>query len=205
MVQRRFDPPPEAEQLPALHSKALDHLEFIRETMAQSSAFTAVPGVGGVFMGITALAAAYLAHIQPTEHDWFLVWGGEALLAIGVGVFAMMVKARAVNVKLFRGAARRFTMSLVPPIVAGALVTLVIYQNDLDFVLPGLWLLCYGAGIVTAGTFSIRIVPIMGICFMVMGAVALFCPSAYGDLFMAAGFGGLHIIFGSIIAWRYGG
>jgi hypothetical protein len=53
--------------------------------------------------------------------------------------------------------------------------------------------------------FSVPAVPIMGLCFMVFGAVALFAPPEYANLFMAAGFGGLHLLFGLIIARRYGG
>jgi len=205
MLQKRVPPTPPKPGVKALHTHAMDNLRYIRTTMEATTAFTAVPGLGGVLMGVTALAATYLAHVQKHERDWLTVWSVEALLAIAVGIFAMVVKARAAKIRPFRGPMRKFTLSLFPPIIAGALLTLVIYKNDLDFVLPGLWLLCYGAGVVTAGAFSIRIVPIMGLCFMIMGSIALFCPASQGDLFMALGFGGLHILFGAIIAWRYGG
>ena len=71
--------------------------------------------------------------------------------------------------------------------------------------IAGVWLLLYGTGVVTGGAFSIRIVPLMGLCFMVLGAVALFCPPNWGNAFLASGFGGLHILFGAVIASKYGG
>lgn len=204
MLQEKL--PSHDEMTTSLQGRAFDNLRYIRDTMEATAAFTAVPGLGFSLMGLTALAAAYLAATQAgNDRAWFVTWGIEALLAIVVGFTAMLIKARLAKVNPFKGSARKFTLSFLPPIIAGALVTLVIYQNDLDFVLPGLWLLCYGAGAVTAGAFSTRIIPIMGLCFMALGTVALFCDDSFGNLFMALGFGGLHIIFGTIIAWRYGG
>ena len=71
--------------------------------------------------------------------------------------------------------------------------------------LPGCWLLLYGAAAATGGAFSVRIVPILGLCFMALGVVAFAVPAAWGHWFMAAGFGGLHIGFGLVIARKYGG
>ena len=106
---------------------------------------------------------------------------------------------------LFTGPGRRFVYSFAPPLFVGALLTILHLRSGEIGPIPGQWLLLYGTGVVTGGAFSIRIVPLMGLCFMVLGAVALFCPWNWGNAFLAAGFGGLHIIFGAVIARKYGG
>lgn len=189
---------------PSLHLHAADDIRYIRKTMEASASFTAVSGWGGIAMGVTALVATLVAANAADERSYLVTWCVEALLGVAIGGGATYWKARQANVNLLKGAARKFALSLFPPVIAGALITLVIYQNDLDFALPSLWLLCYGAGVMTAGAFSARVVPLMGLCFMVLGGVALFA-SHLADTFMAIGFGGLHILFGSIIAWKYGG
>lgn len=193
------------EEPPSLHGRAMDNLRYIRETMERAVPFTAVPGWGGVAIGLTALVATKLALRQPTSRAWLMTWLGEALLALVVGGWTMQRKARAVAVPLFSGSGRKFALSLFPPLVAGAVLTVVLYRAHLLQVLPGLWLLLYGTGVVTGGAFSVRIVPVMGLCFMLLGGLALGLPFVYGNWCMAAGFGGLHIVFGVIIARSHGG
>src|SRR5213593_639093 len=168
-----------------LHDRALDNLRFIRQTMERAGSFTAVPGWGQVAVGVTALLAA--------------------IVALAIGGSAMVRKAYAVNDPILSGPGRRFGLSFLPPMVVGGLLTVALYRAGLWQALPGTWLLLYGTGFVTGGAFSVRIVPVMGICFMFVGSVALFAPAAWGTWCMAAGFGGLHIVFGAIIARRYGG
>jgi hypothetical protein len=188
-----------------MHARAMDHLQYIRETMAKASEFTAVPGWGGVAMGITALIAAVFARRQASPDAWLAIWFAEGMLAMGIGALAMKHKADAADETLFSAPARKFALSFAPPLLVGAVLTLVLYRAGLASAIPGMWLLLYGTGVVTGGAFSVRIVPVMGMCFMAAGAVAIFCPFAYGSYFLAGGFGGLHIIFGLIIARRYGG
>ena len=189
---------PRPVESPAVDTYAIENLRFIRETMERSAAFTAVPGWGGVLIGVTAIVAAGVAAGQSSPRAWLAVWLAEAATAIIVGSLAVARKARAANLRLFSGPSRKFALSLSPPLVAGALLTVVLYR-------AGLWLLLYGAGVVTGGAFSVRIVPVMGICFMLVGTAALFSPAAWGDWLLGAGFGGLHVIFGGVIARRYGG
>ncbi len=197
--------PPVTEQPPALHERAMDNLRYIRETMERSSAFTGVSGWGEVAIGITALIAAFIATQQTTFKAWLAVWIAQALISLLIAGWSMDRKARLVGMPLFSGPGRKVAFSLSPPIFVGMLLTVMLYRAGAIDAIPGVWLLLYGTGVVTGGMFSVSIVPIMGLCFMVLGAVALFAPPAFANWLLAAGFGGLHIVFGVIIARRYGG
>lgn len=189
----------------ALPDRALDNLRFIRQTMERAGSFTAVPGWGQVAVGVTALAAAWFAARQRTPELRLAVWLGEAVVALAIGGWTLLRKASASDDPILSGPGRRFGLSFLPPLVVGGLLTVALYRAGLATALPGTWLLLYGTGVATGGAFSVRIVPLMGVGFMAVGAVALLGPAAWGNWCMAAGFGGLHIVFGTIIARRYGG
>ncbi len=203
MLRARSSPPAPAP--PAIHEHALENLRFIRETMERSGSFTAVPGWGGVAMGATALVAAVVASRQATPQAWLGTWLVEAVLALLVGAWAIGQKVRTAHTPVLSGPGQKFALSLTPPLGAGALLTAAFYHYRLFHLMPGVWMLLYGAGIMTGGAFSVRIVPVMGLCFMFAGAAALFGPAAWGNWLLAASFGGLQIIFGAVIARRYGG
>jgi hypothetical protein len=189
----------------AMHAHAMDHLRYIRETMEGAASFTAVPGFGGIAMGATALLAALIAVEQPDAQRWLAVWVVEGFVALIMGVCAMALKARSVNISLFSRPGQKFALGLSPPLLAAGLLTVVFWRAGLTAVLPGVWLLLYGVGVVAAGTYSVKVVPAMGACFMLLGAAALLGPAAWGNWLLAAGFGGLHTAFGILIARRYGG
>lgn len=182
-----------------------EDLRFIRDTMERSSAFTAVSGWGQVLLGSTAVAAATLAARQATSFGWLRIWLAEGLVAIAIALVACFRKANRNGLPLFSGPARKVALGLAPPLVAGAFLTFLLFRLGLQSALPATWLLLYGAGIMTGGAFSVSIVPVMGLCFMLLGGLAVLGPTAWGNLFLAAGFGGLHIVFGFLIARRHGG
>ena len=200
-----MQPLPKSHDAPALHDRAIDNLRYIRETMERASAFTAVPGWGQVIVGVSALGASYLAARQATPKAWLGVWLAEAMISVLIAGWLMDRKARKLAVPLFSGPGRKALFSLSPPMIVGALLTVVLFRAGMTSLLPSVWLLLYGAGVVTGGMFSVSIVPVMGICFMLLGAAGLFIPVAFGDSLMATGFGSLHIIFGAIIVRKYGG
>lgn len=194
-----------ADQPVALHERAMDDLRFIRETMERAGSFTAVPGWGGVAIGIIALPAAFLASQQPSPERWLGVWLATAAVAGSIAAGTMALKARRARVALSLGPGRKFLLSFFPPVGAAIALTSALYAHGATALLPGLWLLSYGAAIITAGTFSVKVVPLMGIGFMAVGAVALATPASWADVWMAAGFGGLHLVFGLLIARWHGG
>jgi hypothetical protein len=196
---------PEDQEPPALHARAVDNLAFIRETMERAGSFTAISGWGTVAAGVTALIAALIAAKQTAIEGWIAVWTVEAMLSIAIVSFAIGRKAHIAGVPMLSGPGRKCLLGFLPSACVALALTGALYRGGLSGAVPGTWLLLYGAGVVTGGAFSIRLLPVMGFCFMAAGTVALFIPSGAADYFMAAGFGGLHIAFGAVIARRYGG
>jgi hypothetical protein len=188
-----------------LHAHAAENLRFIRDAMTRASAFTAVPGWGGVVMGLTAIATALVSGPPAHSNRWLALWLADAAVAIAIAVVAATWKARRSGAPLWTAPTYRFAIAYAPPLAAGLILTPVFWSRGLVMQLPGCWLLMYGTAAASGGAFSVRVVPVMGISFMVLGAAALAAPEAWGHWFMAAGFGGLHIIFGWIIARNYGG
>ncbi len=189
----------------SINDLAIENLKYIRETMERAGSFTAVPGWGGILMGVSALLTALISTRLPSKELWFASWMGEAVLALAIGGWAMAQKAKAAQAALLFGPGRKFALSLCPAMMAGAVLTGVLYRQQLFGMMPGVWLLLYGVAVVTGGAFSVKVVPIMGVSFMALGTIALFSPFEWANWFMAAGFGALQITFGIVIARRYGG
>jgi hypothetical protein len=210
MAELRFIPRDDQEKAPStgpvgIHTHALDNLRYIRQTMESSHAFTAVPGWGGVGMGLTALAAAVVAQWFAPRGMWLGVWLVEGSVAMIIGMIAMYQKAQSFGLPLWSAPARKCAFSFIPPILAGGLLTLAMWRSGNEELVAGMWLLLYGTGVITGGAFSVRAVPLMGILFLLGGAVGLFIPPEWHNLWLGACLGGLHIGFGLYIARNYGG
>jgi len=191
----------------ALRDYAVSNLRYIRETMERASAFTSIPGWGGVAIGVTALLTTAIAEPMTAWNPrrWLVTWLIEAVIAAAIGSISMWQKARRSETRFMSGAARRFFVSYFAPLIAGAILTITIVRGGNLDALPATWLLLYGASFVSSGAFSIRVIPMMGIGFMAFGAAAALLPLSVANLLLGAAFGGLHIIFGLIIARNYGG
>src|SRR5215467_5954752 len=120
-----------------IDARAADHLRYIRETMERAGEFTAVPGWGGVAMGVTALVAAFLASRQVNPDRWLSIWLLEAFVAVVVASSAAATKAHRANAKLLSGPGRKFLLSFLPPIVVGGLLTFALASAGMHRLLPG--------------------------------------------------------------------
>ena len=189
----------------ALHDRAMDNLRYIRETMQRSASFTHVSGIGGVLMGLIAIATALIASRSAAPTVWVVTWLASAVASLAVATVSMARKSAAAGEGLLTGPGRKFAWNVIPPLAVGAVLTVVFIRAALIDQLPGAWLLLYGTGIVTGGSYSVRPVPLMGAAFMGLGTIAFFAPAAWGNAFMAAGFGGLPILFGIVIWRKHGG
>jgi hypothetical protein len=189
----------------ALSERAAETLEFIRATMARSASFTAVPGRGGMIMGGIALLAAWTSARQASWRGWLVVWLAAAVVAAAIGLEAMRRKARAAGMPLWSETGRRFAQAFVPALAAGAALTVGAVLDGREDRLPATWLLLYGAGIVAGASTSIPILTALGAAVMIVGAAAAVLPTAWGTVCLAAGFGGLQLLFGFIIARKHGG
>ena len=187
-----------------LHAHAMDNLQYIRRTLERAGEFTAVPGKGGVLMGVVGVMAGRLAVSQASAGGWLAVWSSAAVVAMAIGIVGAALKSRRFKTPLLSGPGRKFIAGFAPALLAGAVLTVVFYRAGIVGFLPGVWLLLYGAAVLAAGSASVRVVPIMGACFMLVGTAALFLPG-WNDVLLPVGFGGLHLIFGTAIAVKYGG
>jgi hypothetical protein len=189
----------------ALRDRAMENLRYIRETMERSAAFTHVSGLGGVGMGVVALVAAALAARSTGPGAWLAIWLGAALVSFALSALMMARKSHAEGVPLLSGPGRRFAWNMIPPLAAGGVLTAALARAGDYTLLPGTWLLLYGVSIVTGGSYSVRLIPAMGVVFMLMGLAALLSPAGWGNAYMAVAFGGLHIVFGLVIWRKHGG
>jgi hypothetical protein len=189
----------------AMHERAAESIEFIRETMVRSASFTAVPGQGGAAMGAIGVLAAVLAPRAATPDGWLATWLLAAVVAAPIGLAATILKARRNHVALWSASGRRFMQGFLPSIVAGAALTLALVRAERLDLLPPVWLLLYGAGILAGATASIPVLTWVGALFMALGVGAMLTVGQWPDIWLGTGFGGLQIVFGIIITRKHGG
>ena len=179
---------------------------IIRETMERSTALRPCPGYGGMLMGVTAVAAAYIANGQVYLRDSLITWIVEAFLAFAIGFLAMWQKSKIAGMPLISTPAKKFALSFLPPLVCGIVITLglmaerILLRNAARF-----YAVLRGGGRLRRGILGTRGSRSWAGVLLRWERPRLLMPTGYGNLMMAASFGLLHIVFGAVIGRRYGG
>jgi len=191
---------------PALHERAAADLAFIRETMQAAAGFTAVSGWGQVAMGAVGIGAGLLAaRDAASTYLWLRDWLAAAIVGSVIGAASTLWKSHRAGQSPLSAPIRKFALAFIPAVIAGAVLTLAIVESNAFSLLPAAWLLCYGAAVMAAGAFSVGAIPVMGASFLALGIACVLAPAAWGNWFLIAGFGGLHVAFGLYVAVRHGG
>ena len=190
---------------PALHDRAIDNLQYIREAMERAEPVTVISGWGIVAAGGVAFVATAATVRTPLTTRWVATWVAAAVVAFAVSLGATIRKANRAKTPFLTGATQRLALAFAPAMFIAAVLTGTLLRHGLGELLTPLWLLSYGAAVTAAGMFSVRVIPVMGACFVLLGTVAAIVPTGFETLLMAAGFGGVHAVFGVLIARRYGG
>jgi hypothetical protein len=183
--------------------QAQEALAYIRQTMESSSSFTALSGWGLVAVGVVGLGAAGVAWRSGVP-ERLSAWLPAAVIGVLCAAVANAAKARRLDMPLWTGSLRKVAWVMAPVLVAGALLTWALDQAGARQLMPGMWLALYGAGVTAGGTFSIRAVRWMGMSLLILGALA-FVDQRQAIIYLALGFGALHILFGLYVVRRHGG
>lgn len=190
----------------SLANRAEADLAFVRGVMARSHQFTAVPGLGGVLMGATAIVAAVLASLQPSRERWLTVWIAESVIAFTIGLITLFRKARSSGTSLSASPARRFALGIMPPVLVGALLTYAATQANAWELLAPIWLCCYGIGVLGAGAASaVPSVLVLGTTFVVVGGLSVITPAEWVNVWLGLAFGVAHVCVGAVVMRRHGG
>jgi hypothetical protein len=194
--------PIQSEAPAAIESRALGTLDYIRASIESSSSMD-VPGMAGIVMGIIGILAAIAASLPRWAPHWLAIWvfAAAAALLLGGALVARQIVERGHT--RYLGPARKFLLCLFPALLAGAVLTSVLWTAGITRAIPGMWLLLYGCAVLSASTVTsagiARLICIMGALFVGLGSLAFVLPSAAHTAILGLGFGVLHIIFGVLI------
>jgi hypothetical protein len=192
----------------AIDSHALGTLNYIRASIEAAGAF-AVPGTAGIAMGAVGIAAAGVASIPALSPHWLIIWLTAAAMGSGLGVVLIARHRSGKGLPLYRGPARRFVLCLCPALLAGGVLTGVLWQAGETRLIPGAWLLLYGCAVLSATLMTaatmMRLIGMMGALFVVASGLAFELPPHWHNIVLGGGFGLLHLVFGLLIGRLDGG
>ncbi|MCR9171049.1 MAG: hypothetical protein NXI10_01040 [bacterium] len=196
----------------------LEQLAEIRDIMNKSTRFLSLSGLSGVVAGVAAIGGAWAAYDYLGKHaiglnvyttdradmiQFFLLDAFIVLaVAVGFGSIFTIRKARKNGQSVFNKMGMRLLINLcIPLFTGGAFGLIVLYHGGL-FLLPSIMLIFYGLALINASKYTLEDIRYLGYCEIALGLASAFFIG-YGLLFWALGFGVLHIIYGTIMYFKY--
>jgi len=198
----------------------LNALNDIKKLMDRSSRFISLSGLSGVFAGFTALAGAYLAHVEIADYVNGAYAQGSSiedleinLLKIGFGVLVVALiggllltlrQSRKKNLPFWDRTTKNLLLNLAIPLVSGGLfiiALLLAHPNTYGLIAPSC-LVFYGLALINASKYTYSDIRFLGFCEIILGLIAMF-NVGYGLYFWAIGFGILHIFYGMLMYFKY--
>lgn len=198
----------------------LADLREIRNIMDRSSRFISLSGLSGIFAGLFAMAGAALVKWYLSQHnivyrsDYSVNLNWDAItflvsvalvvlvLALGSAVFFTSRQAQKVNQKVWDSKSQRLVLNLAIPLaVGGVFCGLLLYHGIVYLVAPSM-LIFYGLGLISGSKYTLSDIRYLGICEIILGLLASFFLG-YGLLAWTIGFGVLHIIYGTLMYFKY--
>lgn len=199
--------------------KYLTDLKDIKDIMERSSRFISLSGFAGVFAGIFALAASYLAYVTVYNNQNYLAYrtayitnstlstllliaGLTLVLSIGSGIFFTTRRAKKMNQPLWNNQTKRLLINLAIPLVTGGLFSFILLIKGFIGLVAPITLLFYGLALVNASKYTLSEIRSLGMLEIVLGLISSYYIG-YGLLFWAMGFGLLHIVYGILMHLKY--
>ncbi len=194
----------------AMNFEHAEHtLETIRTLMERSQCYEHISGYSGlvagsvVLVGCGVLEAGWLPF--GSHGSFVLVWGVAFVVALAAHVRLTLARARRRDEPVWSRQARTVYLALLPSLLASLAVTVLLWRLDRLDLLPALWLLLYGCGVLATSFFAPRSIMALGVSCFAMGAASLVAGWGHPLLTMGAGFGITHVAFGAgvlMAEWR---
>ena len=198
----------------------LKDISEIRSIMERSSRFMSLSGLSGVLAGVYALIGAYLAYktfyysdvivyrdiarIALTEKVLHLVIIAVTvlILAIGTGIWLSYLKAKKHGYKMWDATAQRMLVNFAIPLVTGGIFILILFSKGLIGLIAPATLIFYGLALINGSKYTYTDIRYLGFCELILGLVSSYYIG-YGLWFWAIGFGLLHIVYGTVMYFKY--
>ena len=193
----------------------LKDIQDIKSMMAQSSQFISLSGFSGILAGIYAIIGAIIAYflienersyyitLESTTFKYILLTALVVLvLSIGTAYLLTIRKAKKVGEKVWNPTSKRLIINFSIPLITGGIFSLLLLKNGYYGLIAPITLIFYGLACVNASKYTLRDVRYLGITQIILGLIATEF-SGYGLYFWVIGFGICHILYGSIMHFKY--